>query len=37
MPMIRSVSSAICHRKNHPGADRSGKLDRLLNLLVSGS
>jgi len=37
MPVIRSVTSAICHRKNHPGADRPGELDRLLDLLVSRS
>jgi hypothetical protein len=37
MPVIRGVTSAICHRKNHPGADRPGKLDRLLDLLVSRS
>jgi hypothetical protein len=37
MPVIRSVPSAIGHRKDHPGADRPSKLDRLLDLLVSRS
>jgi hypothetical protein len=37
MPVIGSVTSPICHRKNHPGADRPSKLDRLLDLLVSRS
>jgi hypothetical protein len=37
VPLIRSVSGAIRHRKHHPGADRPGKLDRLLDLLVSRS
>jgi hypothetical protein len=37
MPVIRSVTSPIGHRKNHPGADRPSKLDRLLDLLVSRS
>jgi hypothetical protein len=35
MPVVRSVASAIRHRKNHPGADRPSKLDRLLDLVVS--
>src|SRR5690348_10517217 len=35
MSVIRSVTSAICHRKNHPRADRPSKLDRLFDLVVS--
>jgi hypothetical protein len=35
MPVIGGVTSAVCHRKNHPGADRPGELDGLLDLLVS--
>src|ERR1700758_3503031 len=37
MSVIRSVTSAICHRKNYSRPDRPSKLDRLLDLVVSRS
>jgi hypothetical protein len=37
MFVVRRIASAICHRENDAGANRTGQLDRLLDLLVSGS
>jgi hypothetical protein len=36
MPVVRGVTSAICHGKNYTGSDGPSQLNRLLDLLVSG-
>jgi hypothetical protein len=33
--LIGCVSRAIGHRQNHPGSDRSGELNNLVDLLFS--